>query len=105
MLNQKFRHTPRPPFTTNVSRRRAVALVAALGAIPAAMLLTRREARAQGKAPKSAVRYQPTPMNEERCSNCLHFMPGPNEGDPGTCAVVAGEVAPDGWCSVYAEKP
>lgn len=57
-------------------------------------------ANAQDKIPQAAVMYQDQPKtvdgNVQRCDNCLHWQP------PNACAIVAGEIAPEGWCGVWA---
>lgn len=55
-------------------------------------------ARAQDKIPQAAVMYQDSPKGDQRCDNCLHWQP------PNACAIVAGDIAPEGWCGVWAPK-
>jgi hypothetical protein len=50
------------------------------------------------KLGKAEARYQDTPNGEEQCSNCLHFIAESN-----TCAVVEGQVSPEGWSMLWAK--
>lgn len=80
------------------------ATVAALGAVAATGLFAPRAVRAEEKASKDAMMYQPTPHGKETCANCIHYIPGKNPKADGTCNVVAGAVAPQAWCVAYAAK-
>jgi len=51
------------------------------------------------KVSKQAASYQEQPKGNNSCANCLHFMP-----DSGTCALVEGQISPDGWCVLWVEK-
>jgi hypothetical protein len=55
--------------------------------------------RAQPKMAAKLVQYQDTPKNNQKCSDCLHFIA------PDQCKVVEGKVKPNGWCALYAPKP
>lgn len=59
--------------------------------------LAGREARA--KAKKAAVSYQAQPKNGARCADCAFFVDG------GSCKLVAGEISPEGWCTLFQPKP
>jgi hypothetical protein len=48
------------------------------------------------KAPQSAVQYQPTPRDGERCGVCRNF-----DAATGSCTLVAGSISPDGWCALF----
>ena len=52
-------------------------------------------ARAQ-KSPKTAVAYRPEPNDGERCAGCAYFLP-----DQRACQLVAGDIAPDAWFSLF----
>ena len=69
----------------------------ATGTTLAATLIPIREA--QAKTPKTAVAYQDKPNNGQKCSECNFFQP------PHTCAVVDGDISPDGWCKLFTKKP
>lgn len=74
--------------------RGAVMLV---GSTLAAGVIQVKPAYAQ-KAGKAAVKYQDSPNNGQKCSDCLYFQA------PGSCAVVDGTISPNGWCSLYNKK-
>jgi hypothetical protein len=91
--------------STNISRRnllKGAAMLPLAAVIP--MLAKSRDAMAGNKAPKAAMRYQDKPNNGADCSTCMHFEPGKSASAMGTCAVVAGEISPKGWCLAYAKK-
>lgn len=52
-----------------------------------------------GKATQASVQYQAQPKGEQKCDGCMHFL-----ADSGTCVVVDGQIAADGWCSLWAKK-
>lgn len=62
-------------------------------------------ARAQSKLEKSAVKYQDKANDGKDCVGCLHFMAGATPAAPGTCKVVAGDVAASGFCLAFTKKP
>ena len=55
-------------------------------------------AAAATKLPQKAVHYQPQPKGKARCDTCLQWQA------PKACKLVAGDIAPSGWCSLYAHK-
>ena len=82
------------------SRRSVLKGVALLaGAALASAVMPAREARAQQKASKQAMKYQDKPSGEMKCSNCLQFEP------PKGCKVVEGDVSPEGYCIAWVKKP
>ena len=92
----------------NASRRTLIRngiTIAAVGAVAATGLLKTTPARAQaGKASQAVAMYQPKPHGKDQCDNCIHFIPGKTPTANGTCKVVEGVIAPDGWCVMYARK-
>jgi uncharacterized protein YjbJ (UPF0337 family) len=54
---------------------------------------------ATSKVSPESVQYQAQPKGEQKCSGCLHFVAESN-----TCKLVAGQVSPEGWCSLWAKK-
>jgi len=80
-----------------LSRRGALKAIAALAAITAVSGAA-RDASAQAKASKAAVKYQDQPKNGQRCSGCANFISG------GQCKIVQGEISPNGWCLAYSPK-
>ncbi len=79
---------------------RRAALVAALGlTVPTAA--NAAEALPSGTMPKEAVRYRDHPRGQKSCARCAHFLKPQPLGGEGRCAVVAGPVAPTGYCIVW----
>jgi len=54
---------------------------------------------APGKVAQASVQYQAQPKGEQKCSNCVNFIAESN-----TCKLVEGQISPDGWCSLWAQK-
>lgn len=52
------------------------------------------------KAPKDNVKYQETPKDGKKCSDCFQFIPESNE-----CKLVQGSINPDGWCMLWVPQP
>ena len=80
--------------------RRSILKFAGLlaGASLASGLPVARDALAQQKASKQAMKYQDKPSGDQKCANCLQFEA------PKTCKVVAGDVSPNGYCIAWAKK-
>jgi hypothetical protein len=51
------------------------------------------------KVSQASVQYQSQPKGEQKCDGCLHFIAGSN-----TCKLVEGQISPDGWCALWAQK-
>lgn len=80
--------------------RRAALQAAGLAAIaPLGLGLGLGRAQAQDKLAPAMVMYQATPKDGQKCSTCLHFQ------EPKACAIVSGDISPEGWCAVWAAKP
>ena len=54
---------------------------------------------ATSKVSPASVQYQAQPKGEQKCGSCLNFIAESN-----TCKLVAGQVSPEGWCSLWAKK-
>ena len=54
---------------------------------------------ATSKVSPASVQYQAQPKGEQKCSGCLNFVAESN-----TCKLVAGQISPEGWCSLWAKK-
>lgn len=54
------------------------------------------------KAAKGDFFYQDKPKDGKSCATCRLFLPA--EANKGTCAVVDGEVSPNGWCMAYSPR-
>jgi len=52
-----------------------------------------------GKMEQSQVKYQGHPNCEQKCAGCMHFVSESN-----TCKLVAGDISPDGWCTLWSAK-
>jgi hypothetical protein len=76
---------------------RDVALIAGAGALLGGGLAA-TSAAADTKFSQKMAHYQGTPKGAARCSNCSQFQPA------SACKVVAGVIAPAGWCTLYALK-
>ena len=69
----------------------------ALGAAAAATAATC--ARAQQKVSQVDAKYQAQPKDGQQCDACVQFQP------PSACKLVDGNIAPTGWCTLFAAKP
>jgi hypothetical protein len=82
-----------------LSRRTLLARAALLaGAALATSVVPNRQASAQQKASKEAMKYQDKPNGDQRCSNCLQFVA------PSSCKVVDGTINPNGYCIAWVKK-
>jgi uncharacterized protein YjbJ (UPF0337 family) len=54
---------------------------------------------ATSKVSQTSVQYQAQPKGEQKCGGCVNFIAESN-----TCKLVAGQVSPEGWCSLWAKK-
>lgn len=52
-------------------------------------------------ASKAAVNYRPMPEAGEQCAGCRYYIPDTDGDSLGACAVVAGRIEPDGWCTSF----
>lgn len=53
---------------------------------------------APAKVSQASVQYQTQPKGEQKCSGCLYFI------ESNACALVEGQISPDGWCTLWAQK-
>ena len=68
-------------------------------AVLAGGMVVAASARAQdSKIAQELVQYQDKPKDGQRCDGCAQWQP------PNACAIVAGKIAPEGWCVAYAPK-
>ena len=88
------------PIGAPLSRRQFFPSVLGAGAVFAAAfsLAGSEMARAQSKVKKAIAKYQDTPKNGQKCSDCNFFRP------PNACQLVEGDISPNGWCSFFAKK-
>ena len=82
-------------FSRRLLLRRAALLA---GAALTASVGPGEEASAQQKASKEAMKYQDKPNGDQRCSNCMQFVP------PASCKVVDGTINPDSYCIAWVKK-
>jgi hypothetical protein len=80
--------------------RRSLLVQGALlaGAALTASVVPSKQASAQQKVSKEAMKYQDKPNGEMRCSNCMQFVP------PASCKVVDGAINPNGYCIAWVKK-
>jgi len=83
----------------SLSRRSILAAAGCMVGASAAATLTVTEAGAQAKVAQTSVAYQASPKGDQQCDNCIFFQP------PNACKTVAGDIAPQGWCKIWAKKP
>jgi hypothetical protein len=80
-----------------VSRRNLLKQALLLGGAACTGALAAPDARAQ-KVSKEAMKYQDKPNGDQKCSNCMQFVP------PGSCNVVEGAISPNGYCIAWVKK-
>ena len=90
--------------TAPASRRTLLIRAAALTGLP--LLAAAGGAQAAGTLPQATAKYQSTPgANGQTCDACAYYVP--NSAKPsaaGQCKLVAGSIAPKGWCQLFAPK-
>ncbi len=90
--------------THKIATRRAVlrsGLNASLAVVAVAAAAGGAAAQEQDKLAQAVVQYQPTPKSDAPaniCSKCVNFVA------PNACKIVAGTIAPTGWCVAFAPK-
>lgn len=80
------------------SRKGAPSGSAAPGSAPASSANPAAPAAAK-KALQASVQYRTHPKGEQKCGQCQHFIAESN-----TCHLVEGQIAPEGWCSLWSKK-
>ncbi|HEU4620764.1 MAG TPA: high-potential iron-sulfur protein [Burkholderiaceae bacterium] len=88
------------------ARRTLLKIGGALAAIPV-VAVTGNAFAAQNAALRSALKYQDQPKGEQRCSTCMHFVPGKTPTERGGCKIIPGdtEISPNGWCVSWVAAP
>ncbi len=82
-----------------LSRRSLLVQIALLGgAALAASVVPSKQASAQQKVSKEAMKYQDKPNGDKQCSNCMQFVP------PASCKIVNGVISPNGYCLAWVKK-
>ena len=87
---------------TGMTRRTFVANAVVLPAL--AGLLLAETTIAQAKGSKAQFKYQSTPNNGKKCSQCTFYIPGSSPKANGTCKIVDGSISPNGWCTAFSAK-
>ncbi|MGA8100040.1 MAG: high-potential iron-sulfur protein [Candidatus Cybelea sp.] len=87
---------------SGMTRRSFVANAVVLPAL--AGLLLAETTTALAKSSKAQVKYQSTPNNDKKCSQCTFYIPGSSPKADGTCKIVDGSISPNGWCSAFVAK-
>ncbi len=83
---------------TKLSRRSMLrgAVLLAGGSLAAGVIVV-KPAFAQ-KASKGDAKYQDSPKDGQKCSDCVYFQA------PDKCGVVDGAISPNGWCAMFNKK-
>jgi hypothetical protein len=81
------------PTIPTISRRQCFTL---------AGLATTQAVLANAKADKRDFFYQGKPKDGKSCANCRMFSLTPD--GLGLCAIVDGDVSPNGWCMAYSSR-
>lgn len=84
------------------TRRTILIGAAALTGLP--LLAASGAAHAAGTLPKANAHYQDHPNGTKHCSMCNYYVAGANPKAAGMCKVVAGPIAPNAWCTLFAQK-
>jgi hypothetical protein len=69
----------------------------AFGAVASGVAAT--HTRAQQKVSQADAKYQAQPKDGQQCDACVQFQA------PNACKLVDGNIAPAGWCQLFAAKP
>jgi hypothetical protein len=89
----------------NPATRRSLLIGAATLAGLPILARPRAASAAGGTLPKTNAKYQDHPNGGNKCSGCVYWIPGAKPDAPGLCKVVAGPIAANAWCILYAPKP
>lgn len=87
---------------SGMTRRTFVAKAIVLPALAGVLLA--ETATAQAKGSQAQFKYQTTPKNGQKCSQCTFFVAGSSSTANGSCKLVAGTISPNGWCTAWAKK-
>lgn len=67
-------------------------------------LLLAETTTAQAKGSQAQFKYQNSPHNGQKCSQCTFFIPGSSAKANGSCKIVDGSISPNGWCTAWSAK-
>ncbi len=88
---------------TNPTTRRTILIgAAALTGLP--ILAAATSASAAGTLPKANAHYQDHPNGAKQCSGCNYFLAKAAPDGGNLCKVVAGPIAANAYCTMYAPK-
>jgi hypothetical protein len=90
--------------TTKFSRRSFLSRVALLTGAATVQAISIKQATAQQKVAKATMKYQDKPSGDQKCSNCVQYVPGKTPTAMGACKVVDGTISPNGWCIAWVKK-
>jgi hypothetical protein len=85
-----------------MTRRSFVANAIVLPALAGLLIAGTTTARAKGS--QAQFKYQSTPKNGQKCSQCTFYIPNSNPKSNGTCKIVDGAISPNGWCTAFSAK-
>ena len=85
-----------------MTRRTFVANAIVLPAL--AGLLFAETTTAQAKGSQAQFKYQNSPKNGQKCSQCTFYIPGKSATANGSCKIVDGSISPNGWCTAWSKK-
>jgi hypothetical protein len=91
-----------PIFDNSMTRKEALRGLIILPAL--AGLASAGVADAAATGSKTQFKYQSTPNNGKKCSQCTFFIKGSSSTANGTCKIVAGSISPNGWCTAFSAK-
>jgi len=85
------------------SRRKVVSLAVGGAVLAPWLLRAGRSHAAQNAQMRTALKYQDQPNKDQRCGNCMQFVPGKTPKDRGECKIMPGdtEISPNGWCTAW----
>jgi High potential iron-sulfur protein len=90
-------HCSRRLGTWGPTRRGLLLSAVCAGALAngAALFSLSSPAEAQQKVSKEQAKYQDSPKDGNKCSECAYFE------KPNACKIVEGDINPDGWCQLW----
>jgi len=88
------------------SRRKFFKIGGAVVAVIPLVAASRLSHAATNASMRTSLKYQDKPNGDQKCSNCMQFVPGKTPKSRGGCKVIAGDdqISPDGYCIAYVKK-
>ena len=89
-----------------IPRRQFLKLGGAVVAVIPLMTASQWAEAKKNEAIRTSLKYQDKPNGDQKCGNCMQFIPGKTPKDRGGCKVIADdtEISPDGYCIAWAKK-